>query len=83
MSGAGASSYADAVRDGMYTTLGEGDVDLREIVRSLENAGYAGWYVPELDRMLPAAPTDGGPVVDMRASIEALLQRGVMRLTHH
>ncbi len=69
----GRVGYADAVRDGMYTTLGEGDVDLREIVRSLENAGYAGWYVPELDRMLPAAPTDGGPVVDVRASIEALL----------
>lgn len=65
-------SYSDAVRKGMYTRLGGGDVDLPEIVRSLESAGYYGWYVPELDRMLPAEPTNGGPVVDMRASIDAL-----------
>ena len=42
----GRVSYTDAVRDGMYTRLGEGDIDLREIVRSLETAGYAGWMSP-------------------------------------
>ena len=40
---------ATAVRDGMFRPLGEGDVDIAAMVRTLEAAGYDGWYVLEQD----------------------------------
>lgn len=47
--------YRDAVRAGLYRPLGEGDVDLPGLVRTLDAAGYAGWYVVEQDAVI-----DGG-----------------------
>ncbi|HEY2669655.1 MAG TPA: TIM barrel protein, partial [Rugosimonospora sp.] len=44
---AGALRYTDAVSAGMYRPLGRGDVDIAGIVRTLEAAGYRGWYVME------------------------------------
>jgi inosose dehydratase len=64
--------YSEAVRRGLYTTLGDGDVDLAAIVRSLEAHGYSGWYVPELDQMLSGEPDGAGPVTAIRASMEFL-----------
>lgn len=65
----GAVGYFDAVRDGLYTPLGEGDVDVAAIVGALESAGYAGWYVLEQDRVLDAEPPAGtGPCADVAAS---------------
>ncbi len=72
---AGEVSYTDAVRDGMYRPLGQGDIDLAAIVNTLEQSGYQGWYVLEQDTILPAAPSGEGPGVDVRASIEHL--RGI------
>ena len=72
---AGEVSYTDAVRDGMYRPLGQGDIDLAAIVTTLEQSGYQGWYVLEQDTILPAAPSGEGPGVDVRASIEHL--RGI------
>jgi inosose dehydratase len=70
---AGAQSYSDAVRDGLYVPLGAGSVDVAEFVAVLERAGYSGWYVLEQDAMLDAEPpADGGPVGDVRASLEFL-----------
>ena len=68
-------SYTDAVRQGMYRPLGQGDVDIAAIVGSLEGAGYDGWYVLEQDTILagPPAAGDHGPMADVRASIEHLL----------
>jgi inosose dehydratase len=68
----GEVSYTDAVRQGMYRPLGQGDIDLTTIVGALEHAGYDGWYVLEQDTILPSRPTDEGPVTDVRASIEHL-----------
>jgi inosose dehydratase len=69
----GAVTYTDAVRQGMYRPLGQGDVDIAAIVGSLEGAGYDGWYVLEQDTMLTGPPTgDDGPMADVRASIERL-----------
>lgn len=74
----GEVSYADAVRQGLYRPLGQGDVDIAAIVGSLEGAGYDGWYVLEQDTIL-AGPPDCGtagehePMVDVRASIAHLL----------
>ncbi|MEO6145041.1 MAG: sugar phosphate isomerase/epimerase [Dermatophilaceae bacterium] len=71
----GEVSYADAVRQGMYRPLGQGDVDIAAIVGSLEAAGYDGWYVLEQDVMLARRPeaADVGPVADVRASVKHLL----------
>ena len=59
----------------MYVPLGEGDVDIAAIVRALEGAGYAGWYVLEQDTILTGPPEDTGvdPVADVRASIAHIL----------
>lgn len=71
----GAKSYTEAVAEGMYVPLGRGDVDIATIVRSLEDAGYRGWYVLEQDTILAGSPADTGvdPVADVRASIDQLL----------
>lgn len=73
---AGELSYDDAVRRGLYRPLGDGDVPVAEVVTTLENAGYRGWYVLEQDCMLDAEPeAGGGPLRDVRRSLEFL--RGV------
>ena len=70
----GAVTYTEAVRQGMYRPLGQGDVDIAAIVGSLEGAGYDGWYVLEQDTILSGPPTTGelGPIADVRASLEHL-----------
>lgn len=70
---AGAASYTDAVRAGMYRPLGQGGVDIAAIVAALAGAGYPGWYVLEQDTVLDAEPPPGrGPVDDVRASLDYL-----------
>jgi inosose dehydratase len=70
---AGGSSYIDAVRAGLYTPLGDGDLDIAAIVRALEDAGYEGWYVLEQDSALYGPPEPGtGPIRDVRRSVEFL-----------
>jgi len=68
----GELSYTDGVSAGMYVPLGEGDVDIAAIVGSLEDAGYAGWYVLEQDTILTGSPSQTGvdPLADVRASLE-------------
>ncbi|WP_233200858.1 TIM barrel protein [Cryobacterium sp. M15] len=64
-------SYTDAVRLGLYAPLGSGDIDIASIVRSLEAAGYAGYYVLEQDTILTENPPVGqGPLSDVRISID-------------
>ncbi len=60
------------MRAGLYRPLGQGDVDIAGIVRALESSGYAGWYVLEQDAVLPAEPTDDGPVKDVQVSVDFL-----------
>ena len=62
---AGDASYIDAVRAGLYTPLGQGDLDIAACVQSLEAVGYGGWYVLEQDCALYDEPAAGaGPVGD-------------------
>jgi inosose dehydratase len=68
----GEVSYTDAVRQGMYRPLGQGDIDLTAIISALEKSGYEGWYVLEQDTILDAEPTAQGPGADVRASVEHL-----------
>ncbi|MGH3320907.1 MAG: TIM barrel protein [Streptosporangiaceae bacterium] len=54
--------YSDAVRDGLFCPLGDGDIDVPALVEGLGGAGYDGWYVLEQDVMLDAEPPGGhGP----------------------
>lgn len=70
---AGEMTYTDGVRQGLYVPLGQGDVDVAAIVRTLEDAGYQGWYVMEQDTILEAEPQAGaGPVTEVRAGLEFL-----------
>ncbi len=69
----GELSYTDAVRQGIYTPLGEGDVDFAAIVAALDAVGFDGWYVLEQDTILTAEPAAGeGPVDDVRRSLDYL-----------
>ena len=72
---AGEITYLEGVRRGMYVPLGRGDVPVTEIVRVLQEAGYAGWYVLEQDTSLP--PDDvaaaGWPRQDTADSLDHLL----------
>ena len=68
----GELTYTDAVRAGIYTRLGEGDVDFASIVASLEGAGFDGWWVLEQDTILDGEPTGEGPAADVRAAAEHL-----------
>jgi inosose dehydratase len=66
---AGELSYTEAVRDGMYTPLGGGDIDIAGIVTALRSNGFDGWFVMEQDTILDAEPVDEGPVRDVRTSV--------------
>jgi len=41
--------YLDAIRAGVFSELGRGDVDLAGVVRELDRAGFDGWAVFEQD----------------------------------
>ena len=64
--------YAEAVAAGMFRPLGQGDVDIAEIVRLLEVGGYTGWYVMEQDAVLTGPPEQDGPPADVLASVAFL-----------
>lgn len=67
--------FRQAVIEGAFTPLGEGDVDISGVIRTLEAAGYDGWYVLEQDVSLTDDPEpDQGPRVDAVASLEYLKQ---------
>jgi inosose dehydratase len=69
---AGDVPYGDAIWQGLFRPLGEGDVDVVALVQALEAAGYAGWYVLEQDIKLEAEPDGEGPVAGVRASLAHL-----------
>ena len=66
---AGELTYTEAVRQGMYTPLGSGDVDIAGIVKTLRSNGFDGWFVMEQDTILAGEPTGEGPVHDVRTSV--------------
>jgi inosose dehydratase len=67
---AGELTYTNAVRLGMYTPLGHGDVDIAGIVTALRANGFDGWFVMEQDTILDSTPTGEGPLADVRTSVE-------------
>jgi inosose dehydratase len=69
---AGEISYTDGVKTGMYVPLGQGDVGIGSIVRTLLDGGYTGWFTMEQDTILETAPAGEGPVTDVRQSVAFL-----------
>ena len=49
----GTLPYEQAVMDGLYMPLGDGDVDVRRVLEVLDEEGYDGWYVLEQDICWP------------------------------
>lgn len=64
----------DAVRDGVFPALGEGDLPIAESIAALGQQGYDGWYVLEQDCALTEGdpPPDAGPQIDVRRSVDFL-----------
>ena len=79
--GGGELTLMEAVQQGLFPALGEGDLPLAEIVDALERRGYRGWYVIEQDCAISggAPPSGAGPMVDVATSI-AFLNRNVTAL---
>jgi len=68
---AGKVGFEDAVSQGVFKALGDGDVDIERVIWLLEESGYGGWYVLEQDIMLDDEPEkDKGPIEDVRKSLE-------------
>jgi inosose dehydratase len=68
----GRLTYTEAVGEGMYRPLGEGDVDVASIVSDLRKRHYDGWYTLEQDTILVEEPKGEGPVADVWTSAEHL-----------
>jgi len=64
-------SYTEAVRQGLYASLGQGDLDIEGVYDRLRKAGYQGWFVLEQDTALTAEPApQEGPAAAARQSLE-------------
>lgn len=70
----GQISYFTGVSNNLYVPLGQGSIDMRQVVKNLvEGAGYRGWFVLEQDLTLSAEPLSGvGPIESVRRSVEFL-----------
>jgi inosose dehydratase len=70
----GQISYFAGVSNNLYVPLGQGSIDMRQVVKNLvEGAGYSGWFVLEQDLTLSAEPLSGvGPIETVRRSVEFL-----------
>lgn len=75
--------FKEAAQRGAFRPLGDGDIDIKRLLKFLEDAGYSGWYVLEQDMVVGEEPPEGeGPVLDVRRSFEFLeeqLKGGVKR----
>ena len=65
-------TFGAAVREGMFRPLGEGDIDIAAMVRTLEAADYDGWYVLEQDVVLDSEAQSGAPYADVETSLAYL-----------
>lgn len=60
--------YQEAVKNGLYRPLGDGDVDIAGVVAALSD--FTGWYVLEQDTVVSDATSD--PAADVQRSLDYL-----------
>lgn len=73
----GERTWSEGIRAGMFTPIGQGDIDFAAIVSRLASVGFDGYYVLEQDIMIDAEPAAGaGPIDNARASLAALRALG-------
>ncbi len=67
-------SLVQAVQNGLFKPLGDGDARIGDVVRLLDDTGYERWLVLEQDVAItgPEPPVDGGPALDVARSLEFL-----------
>jgi inosose dehydratase len=70
-------SLMAATQAGIFTPLGQGDVDIMGVVQTLERAGYDGWYVIEQDTAITdGLPEEGeGPLHEVTTSLQYLVEK--------
>jgi inosose dehydratase len=68
----GELSYTDAVEQGIYVPLGDGDVDVEALVKLVQEAGYTGWFVLEQDTQLKNGSPVDKPLRDTGRSLAHL-----------
>ncbi len=69
----GEITWSQGIRAGMFTPIGQGDIDFAKIVELLDGAGFDGYWVLEQDIMIDAEPPAGaGPIANAKASLDAL-----------
>jgi inosose dehydratase len=71
---AGEFDLMGATQHGLFPSAGSGDAPIAATVQTLEQSGYAGWYVLEQDVALTDGepPLGAGPIHGVRKSIEYL-----------
>jgi inosose dehydratase len=69
----GEITFKQGTLEGMFTAVGDGDVDIAGVIDVLEGSGYRGWYVLEQDVSLTEDPAPGvGPMLDAAKSVRYL-----------
>lgn len=70
----GELSLMEAVQQGMFPCIGDGDLPIGDVIQKLEHQGYDGWYVLEQDAAITGdEPEQGaGPVLDVTTSLNYL-----------
>lgn len=71
--GAREIGFKEACQRGAFCSLGDGDVDVAQLLKLLDQSGYQGWYVLEQDNVVESEPPEReGPIAGVRKSLEFL-----------
>lgn len=70
----GELTLMEAVQNGIFPSIGQGDLKIDHVVATLERRGYQGWYVLEQDAAITGdePPAGAGPLQDMTESVRYL-----------
>jgi inosose dehydratase len=79
--GTGELTLVGATQAGLFRPLGQGDARISEVLAQLDAHGYEQWLVLEQDAALTGEepPVGSGPVLDVRASIDFLMNTAPRR----
>lgn len=70
-------SLLRAVQEGLFTPLGDGDVDVERVIAALDRVGYERWWVLEQDTAITGEPptVGSGPVLAVKRSIDFITSK--------